>query len=92
MANAKYITLEPLASKTKTNLLDCYNILDELTRFGVVEKLIGVRCPNCGLLLETFKEKPKKRPSCYCARCDEVVTVRDAEYLYRANTSDKRSN
>ncbi len=47
-----YITISNFAIKTGIDYSESVKVLEELSQGGFLEKLLAVRCPECGLLLD----------------------------------------
>lgn len=65
-----YITISNFTIKTGIDYSESVKVLEELSQGGFLEKLLAVRCPECGLLLEIVQPEDYAISSQYCANCD----------------------
>lgn len=65
-----YITISNFAIKTGIDYSESVKVLEELSQGGFLEKMLAVRCPECGLLLKTIMPEDYAVDSQYCPNCD----------------------
>lgn len=70
-----YITISGFAIKTRIDYSESIQVLEELSQGGFLEKLLAVRCPECGLLLDIVKPEDYTIGSQYCANCDADTDI-----------------
>lgn len=70
-----YITVSGFSVKTGLDYSECVKVLDELSENGVLAKMFAVRCPECGLLLETAQSVSVAIGTLYCANCDKDYDI-----------------
>ena len=85
IAVGSIFTISNFSVKTGIDYLECVNVLEELTQGGFLEKLLAIRCPECGLLLETIYPEEYTIGSRYCANCDmdSDITADCIEVVFR---------
>lgn len=52
ISDVSYIMISSFAIKTGIDYSESVKVLEELSQGGFLEKLLAVRCPECGLLLD----------------------------------------
>lgn len=67
---ASYITISNFAVKTGIDYSESVKVLEELSQGVFLEKLLAVRCPECGLLLDIVQPEDYAIGWQYCANCD----------------------
>lgn len=65
-----YITISNFTIKTGIDYSESVKVLEELSQGGFLERLLAVRCPECGLLLKIVQPENYAIGSQYCANCD----------------------
>lgn len=70
IAVGSYITISNFSVKTGIDYSECVKVLEELTQGVFLEKLLAIRCPECGLLLGIVQPNDYAVQSQYCANCD----------------------
>lgn len=70
ISDGSYITISNFAIKTGIDYTESIKVLEELSQGGFLEKLLAVRCPECGLLLDIVQPEDYAISSQYCANCD----------------------
>ncbi len=70
-----YFTISNFAIKTGIDYSESVKVLEELSQGGFLEKLLAVRCPECGLLLDIVQPEDYAIGSQYCANCDTDLEI-----------------
>lgn len=71
-----FITISNFAIKTGIDYSESIKVLEKLSQGGFLEKMLAIRCIECGLLLETVKpEDYVANSQYYCANCDANLEI-----------------
>lgn len=72
-----YLTISTFSQKTGIDYSECAKVLEELSKGGFLTKLLAVRCPECGLMLDTVRPEEPVLKTQYCANCDANYDISD---------------